>query len=237
VGEIRKVDEASSLVSEKTRQDASSTARADTRQDASSTVEYRFFDPQDEIENVGGNLPHWRQHGVLYFVTFRTADALPAEKLRWWHAEREVWLATHPEPWDPATRADYLDRFPRRMQRWLDAGSGECLLARADLRTVVEGALQRFDGERYRLGEHHVAANHVHALVAPVPPHELSQILHSWKSYTASAINRATGRSGTFWQQESYDHIVRGEHALYRIERYIRNHPKPNVDEASSLVL
>jgi hypothetical protein len=30
-----------------------------------------YFDPNEPIENAAGNLPHWRQEGVTYFVTFR----------------------------------------------------------------------------------------------------------------------------------------------------------------------
>ena len=32
------------------------------------------------------------------------------------------------------------------------------------------------------------------------------------------------GRTGTLWQDESYDHLVRSEEALYRIEAYIHAH-------------
>jgi REP element-mobilizing transposase RayT len=187
-------------------------------------MELRFFDPRDEIENLEGNLPHWRQGAVLYFVTFRAADALPAEKLRLWAEEKQGWLASHPEPWDAPTHEEYFEQFPRRIQRWLDAGEGECFLAQERIRTVVEGTLRHFDGTRYALDEFVVASNHVHVLVTPASGVELSRILHSWKSYSAKAINRVANRNGAFWQQESYDHIVRSEDALFRIRNYIRNH-------------
>ena len=81
------------------------------RQDAASTETPNFFDPAQPIGTVAGNLPHWRQEGVAYFVTFRSADALPQKKLRAWEAERADWLAKHPEPHSPAQRADYYDKF------------------------------------------------------------------------------------------------------------------------------
>jgi REP element-mobilizing transposase RayT len=185
---------------------------------------FRFFDPREDIEEVAGNLPHWRQDGALYFVTFRAADALPVGRLRQWGEEKSLWLAVHPEPWDQATRLAYLDLFPGRIQEWLDANAGECLLAKPSLRRIVESCLRHFDRRRYELDALVVAPNHVHALVAPAKGVELSTILHSWKSYAAKEINQATGRQGAFWQQESYDHIVRGEVALHRIREYIRNH-------------
>ncbi len=189
--------------------------------------DHKFFDPRDEIDHVTGNLPHWRQQGVMYFSTFRTADSLPAPLLRQWQTEKETWLRLHPEPWDAATRAEYIERFPRRLQDWLDAGHGECVLAQPEPREIVERALRHFDGTRYTLDEAFVAANHVHVVLTPTVGHHLSAILHSWKSYTAHAINRALGRTGEFWQQESHDHIVRSPDALHRIRNYIKNHASP----------
>ncbi len=179
--------------------------------------DYKFFDPRGEIDHVTGNLPHWRQQGVVYFSTFRTADALPAPLLRRWQAEKDSWRQLHPEPWDDATRAEFIERFPRRLQEWLDAGHGECLLAEPEPHAIVGRALRHFDGERYTLDEAFVAPNHVHAVLTPAAGHELSAILHSWKSFTAHEINRALGRTGDLWQQESYDHIVRSPEALQRI--------------------
>ena len=79
-------------------------------------------------------------------------------------------------------------------------------------------------GQRYTLGSFAIAGNHVHVLVAPLQGIDLSEVMHSWKSYTAKAINKALGRSGTLWKEESYDHLVRNEASLRRIERYIHAH-------------
>jgi hypothetical protein len=40
-----------------------------------------FFNPDATIVIRHGKLPHWRQEGVIYFVTFRLADSLPQAKL------------------------------------------------------------------------------------------------------------------------------------------------------------
>ena len=90
----------------------------------------------------------------------------------------------------------------------------------------METVLRHFDGDRYVLGEHVVMPNHVHAIVSPVPGVALSDILHSWKSYSAKRINQMTGRSGRLWQHESFDHIVRNPKQLERISAYIRDNPK-----------
>src|SRR5437773_263831 len=41
------------------------------------------------------NLPHWRQEGVTYFVTWRLGDSLPQSKLRQHAAERDAWIKAH----------------------------------------------------------------------------------------------------------------------------------------------
>src|SRR5690606_14939287 len=132
------------------------------------------------------NLPHWWQEGVIYFVTFRTADSLPQACLQQWLTEKEQWLAAHPEPRDPEAMQEFYQRFPERIEHWLDQGHGACHLKQPDIRKIVEDALRHFDGQRYRLDEFAVAGNHVHVLVTPKDGHDLSDILHSWKSFTAN---------------------------------------------------
>ena len=194
-----------------------------TRQDAASTIGY--FDPQQPVADLLGNLPHWRQEGVTYFVTFRLADSVPQTKLELWTSEREDWLTRHPPPHDILMRQDYYRRFVARFQRWLDAGYGSCVLQQPVIRKIVADAVTFFEDARYLLREWVVMPNHIHVVVAPLPGYELSKIVHSWKSYTANEINRQLGQRGALWQRESFDHIVRGPDPLERIERYIHANP------------
>ena len=90
----------------------------------------------------------------------------------------------------------------------------------------MESSLQHFDGERYELGEFIVMPNHVHAIVAPIGEHQLTPILHSWKSFTALKFNRMLISSGCIWRPESFDHIVRSADHLAKFEAYIRNNAK-----------
>ena len=54
---------------------------------------------------------------------------------------------------------------------------------------------------------------------------ELSKIMQSLKRFTAAEANNILHRSGTFWQDESYDHVVRSEAELDRIVRYVIYNP------------
>jgi len=192
---------------------------------AVSTINY--FDPKEPIADLKGTLPHWRQDGATYFITFRLADSLPQEKLNQWKQEKVLWLKEHPEPHDEATRHEYYQLFPDRLQNWMDAGYGSCRLAGGEEKKRVENALKKFDGERYRLHEFVVMPNHVHVLVSPLADNLLSDILHSWKSYTANELNRLSGTKGSaVWQKESFDHIVRNERQMTQIRKYIQDNPK-----------
>ena len=59
---------------------------------------FQFFNPTEDVSVLSGDLPHWRQDGVPYFVTFRLSDSLPQGKIEEWKQEREIWLKTHPDP-------------------------------------------------------------------------------------------------------------------------------------------
>jgi REP element-mobilizing transposase RayT len=53
----------------------------------------------------------------------------------------------------------------------------------------------------------------------------LAVIMQSLKGYTARKCNLVLGRSGQFWQHESFDHIIRDEPEFVRIIRYTLNNP------------
>ena len=183
------------------------------------------FDPNAETRKSRRNLPHWEQDGCLYFVTFRLADSLAKEQLDEWEEERAIWCNHHPPPWDTATWLEYDQRFSRKIDYWLDAGAGSCLLACPNLRQIVQDALLFFHEARYDLDCFVVMPNHVHILVAPRPGWELGRIRHSWKSFTAKAINKACGTAGEFWKDEGFDHIVRSEAHRDHYRKYIRGNP------------
>jgi Rad3-related DNA helicase/REP element-mobilizing transposase RayT len=190
-----------------------------------SALLYTPFDAATPVAIYSRHLPHWRQAGATYFVTFRLGDSLPQPKLREWVREQEAWLKQNPEPHNAAQRAEFHERFTETFHRWLDAGMGECWLRPPEAAAVIEETLRHFDGERYELGHFVVMPNHVHVVVRPVQGHLLKDILHSWKSFTAHKLNELLGREGQFWQDESFDSIVRNEAQLEKIGFYIQANP------------
>ena len=66
--------------------------------------------------------------------------------------------------------------------------------------------------------------NHVHLLITPLEA--VSKLMQSLKRFTAGEGNRMLGLTGQpFWQDESYDRLVRNEAEFDRIVRYIEWNP------------
>jgi carbamoylphosphate synthase large subunit/REP element-mobilizing transposase RayT len=190
------------------------------------TVPFRGFDPHGEVIQRRRNLPHREQPQATYFVTFRLADSVPQKLLQDWREEQDTWLKYHPKPWDWKTEREHHRRFVEEREDWLDRGHGCCLLRDSATAQIVADALRFFDGERYHLDAFVVMPNHVHALVQPAAHNSLSDILHSWKSFTANEINRVTRHHKELWMHESYDHIVRDWEELLNWRKYIAENPK-----------
>jgi REP element-mobilizing transposase RayT len=113
------------------------------------------------------------------------------------------------------------------MDRMLDnAMTGPRHLANAEIAELVVNGLNngetRFD--RYQLHAFVVMPNHVHILVTPKVP--ATKWLGPLKGFTAHEANRILGLTGKpFWQNESYDHLVRSPEEFDRVQRYIENNP------------
>lgn len=149
---------------------------------------------------------HLKAEGDIYFITFRLDDSLPADVL------------------------EQLDVLPeqersRAIERSLDQGHGECLLANPELAGIVHAVLLRGADTRYRLHAWSVMPNHVHLVIEPLAEHALNDILQDIKSFTAHEINAITGRTGTFWQRESFDRLIRDDDEFDRYCAYVRQNP------------
>jgi hypothetical protein len=189
-----------------------------------------FFDKRAELKITYRNRPHWKQPGKVHFVTWRQADSLAKVQLEKLKKDRDAWnrqygmqdIITLPHE----VQREHHRLFRARVEDWLDAGAGSCALRIPEARRVMLETLLLFNEKRYRLGTFAIAGNHVHVLVVPYPGHDLSRIMHSWKSYTAKTINKLLGLRGTFWQEECFDHVVRSAEHLGNYERYILRHVK-----------
>lgn len=185
-----------------------------------------FFNQFRELDRYGAHLPHWVQHSVPVFVTWRLADSIPQQKLKQWTRERALWIAQYPKPWPPEMEKAYHARFSDCLDVWLDRGMGGCILRRSELSNIVAAALLHFHTKRYWMLSYVVMPNHVHVLFVPHGDHGLSKTLGGWKGYTAKEINRVENRRGTLWQSNFWDRLIRSPEHFQRVVRYIRENPE-----------
>jgi putative DNA methylase len=67
--------------------------------------------------------------------------------------------------------------------------------------------------------------NHVHSLMTRFEAYELSDILHSLKSFTAHEANNLLSRNGQFWIEDYFDRYIRNQEHFEKTVNYIENNP------------
>ena len=188
---------------------------------------FQGLDPNKQLTICRRHLPHLRQAGATYFVTFRQGDSLPSAKrdeLRQW---RKSWERDNPKPHSTKQLNELWRATFTKVEHWLDQGMGSCLLRAASVRQLVVDSLHHFADERYELACYVVMPNHVHLLVCPFSEDDkaLSRIMQSWKRHSSYKIKCQLGLHDDVWQQESYDRIIRDEDHLWRVVQYIGRNP------------
>jgi REP element-mobilizing transposase RayT len=102
---------------------------------------------------------------------------------------------------------------------------GPRFLSQPKIAALVADTIEGGEGAgRYETHAWVIMPNHVHLLLTAHL--NISEVLRSLKGFTARQANLLLHRSGQpFWQDESYDHLVRNIDEFRRIERYIENNP------------
>jgi len=153
-------------------------------------------------------LPHWDVIDQPLFVTFRLHGSLPASRV-----------------FPPAGLVSAGKAFVA-VDRLLDASAtGPSFLRRPEIAEMVVAALWHGDHalHRYQLHAFVVMPNHVHLLATPQVV--ATKWLGPLKGFTAHQANLLLGIHGPFWQDESYDHLVRSGAEFDRIRAYIEQNP------------
>jgi len=160
------------------------------------------------------NLPHYQPAGGEYFVTFRLANSLPQEVIQ--SLKHEFKKSLEAEGEENRTRQN--NRYFGKFDKLLDnSKSGKNWLENDKIAKIVADKIHDFDNEQYILICFCIMPNHVH-LLFQLPKRDKSRstypvtnILSLIKGSTARSANKILGRSGSFWQHESYDHWVRND--------------------------
>jgi type I restriction enzyme R subunit len=195
----------------------------------------QVFDRDAEVNVSEHSRPHWFQPDTITFVTMRLADSIPREVIERWNRQRIEFLARcgiecgnwrlGRQQLTPQDRAAFEKQFQRAREDELDTCRGRCQLRDPPVARIVADSLLCFDGDRYELGDFVVMPNHVH-LLASFPSHaDLRKQCYSWMRFTARQINHRSGSSGSLWQEEPFDHLVRSEKQLQYLRHYIQVNP------------
>ncbi len=190
-------------------------------------------DHQKVTKDYTHSLPHWYQDGRTYAVTFRLHNSIPESTLALYLQEKSHLQAVLQQAEKNKqvslilkTKAEIADLYSNHIEKILDQGNGDAYMKNTQVAQIVADSLTHFDGIRYDLAAWCVMPNHVHLLIKPHDGFELPEILQSIKSFSAKEANKHLNHTGAFWQQDSYDHLIRDEDDFWNQYLYIKNNPK-----------
>jgi len=181
------------------------------------------------------HLPHYYPENSVFFVTFRLAGSLPISVIKQLKVEATEGL------W--REKQNEISRWERQFTDYettLNSLKNDARwLADSRVADLVRDAIHYQDGRDYDLASYCIMPNHVH-IVFGLGEHSmfdtdrqtgnlsnktLSQVMQSLKRYTAREANKILERSGPFWQNESFDRVIRSDEELEKIILYIMDNP------------
>jgi REP element-mobilizing transposase RayT len=189
------------------------------------------------------HLPHYQPPEAEFHVVFRLTGSLPAEVVERLREQRNLERTRIISPGGDAQtqtdRAHFNGPYFTNFDKLLDGSSaGPRWLADERIAAMVAEAIHFRDKKQYDLYAFTIMSNHVHMVFATVrravvrhsspqacPTNTVTEILQKLKWNTALKANRILHRSGAFWQDESYDHVIRTDEELARTIQYVLNNP------------
>lgn len=157
------------------------------------------------------SLPHIHPENAVFFITYRVAGTIPKHILDNYILEKEK-------------HESFVDYF-NIVDDYLDKQDGN--LTKPELAEVIAESLLFYNNKYYSLISFCIMSNHVHFIINTnnYPYKNLFLILKSIKGFSANRINRILNRNGRFWQQESYDHVIKSRNELANTISYTINNP------------
>lgn len=165
------------------------------------------------------NLPHLYYNEGFYFITFRLAGSIPLNKLK----ELQNINSTSKKNDD----AEQQHKLFKQYDSLLDSPQNNIqYLSRPEILEICKSSLRFYDGKEYKLICYCIMPNHIHVVFLLLNKNRsVGEIIGSVKKFIARTANKTLNRSGTFWQPESYDRIIRDDADLYFIIKYVLMNP------------
>ncbi|WP_460968863.1 transposase [Spirosoma migulaei] len=188
-----------------------------------------------EPEIYRRKLPHIQPLSSTFFVTYRLHSSLPAtvkQQLREEYTAEKLRL-TKSDSYSIKVSDELSRRYFGRFDGLLDlCAYCPAYLSNQEVAQLVAESLHFWDGQRINLIAYTIMSNHVHAVftltgeeIEAGKVNSLKRLMHSIKSYTAHKANVLLNLNGEFWEEETYDRLVRDTDELRRIVRYVLMNP------------
>ena len=168
------------------------------------------------------------------------ADQLNQAQTRYKHEPNSAEL----QSWVERIEAYQREWFLKSEEILHRAASGPTWLKEESVANKVAENLHRLDGDAFRLDSFSIMSNHVHTVFKPflraeelreifdqergfflITKHPgLAKIMHSLKGRSARECNLLLRRTGSFWEHESFDRVIRAG-KFDQTVRYVLNNP------------
>ena len=158
---------------------------------------FRGLAPELPVEIYTRNLPHWRQNGATYFLTFNLGDALPGPKKRQLKSMRRAWEQQHPPPREEATWVLLAKTLFRTAEKWMDAGYGKCRFRDDAYADELHRRILHFHMQRYEIGCFVIMANHCHLVIRPLELFDLRTRIGIDQEPHSQIHRQTRGREGS----------------------------------------
>jgi len=191
------------------------------------------------MEYYKRKLPHWQISGAEYFVTFRLPNSLPVHLIKELQSSQRKqlkMLSHHKDENLDFQKRKLQSKIFKKYEELLDNETiGPTWLKDLDIAEIIKESLHFRDGKEYDLYAYCIMSNHVHVIFRHLEKENsknsnkklspITRILKNLKSFTGLQANRKLKRTGAFWQEENYDHLIRNNSELENMIRYTLNNP------------
>ena len=161
------------------------------------------------------NLPHLHYEYGQYFITYRLANSIPNEKLRF--------ISHQFEKMDFEEYRRLFIKFEKVLE---SENYGIKYLRNPTIANICKDTIEYPDDKEFTLICYCIMPNHVHLVFELLEENKgISKIMQSIKGISATRCNRHLGIEGQFWHHESYDRLIRDDKELYWTIRYVLMNP------------
>ncbi|MDQ8195731.1 transposase [Coraliomargarita sp. SDUM461004] len=180
----------------------------------------------NRIVGVGyKQLPHMVAEFGRYAVTIRCANSLPqviVQQLNVIYQAQQA-VGAHSEDSKLLQRKLFLT-----LEKYADQGLGFAPFADSLAAEWLQSFLASYERDGLRFSAWVIMPNHLHLLTEPVAFASVESFMNAWQAFkgmSGKELNRLLRRSGSFWQTEWYDRLIRDEVEYRKWVEYLASNP------------